>query len=545
MTKRLYREIRAYFTKVNWLLLLFLVLVLNVKLVIKIAALVIITIYRYRSVTWKNIRRQHLLYFYFGIVAIGLLNLIFNFGSVAPNYSIVFLFGVGLWMAAAAASFHLFEIIQNEKKEILHNTFTSFFVLHFSVVLLNLLRIMIECRSINPYTYKGLNQKYYLSTGDHLPGITWDSPVATALISAFALLYFLQRRQFALSLIAALCLSLIGSNLTNIFLAIVLAFVFIFRSDRIQKSFIVMQISILIIFLVRVSPRDNEYLGRVVYGIVSKTYDLPQKNESIEFIKTQPDSLLDPTDLNRKAAQLSIDSVNAIRARSMASRFSVEPQLVIKKDTAIVDKGFYQFKAQPSIEDRIRRYTAFMHEHYTTLQTDSLKAYYDWNKPGKWIAYLELYHFLKAYPGKILMGAGIGNFASRTAFKATTLGMAGSYPEKYRYIHPSFLNNHLYLYLYYHSQDQMKHAAANTPDSAYSQLLGEYGMLGMLCFLVLYVGYFIRRLRFMSYGLPLLLLLMMALSVEYWFEQLSVVILFEALLFLDIKSNVVKAEIEK
>jgi len=64
-------------------------------------------------------------------------------------------------------------------------------MLHIAVIFINLLLIIIETGSINPYTYKGLNQKYFISTGDAITGITFDSPVTTAFICAFGLLYFL------------------------------------------------------------------------------------------------------------------------------------------------------------------------------------------------------------------------------------------------------------------------------------------------------------------------------------------------------------------
>ena len=131
----------------------------------------------------------------------------------------------------------------------------------------------------------------------------------------------------------------------------------------------------------------------------------------------------------------------------------------------------------------------------------------------------------------------MANFSSRLAFKATILNTAGKYPARLEYINTDFLYNHLYLYLYYHSQDQSKHEAKNTPDAVYYQVAGEYGIAGMVCLLFLYFGFFIRRIPKRSFGLPLLLVLAGAFFAEYWFEQFSIVVLFELLLFLDIKQQ--------
>jgi hypothetical protein len=102
-----------------------------------------------------------------------------------------------------------------------------------------------------------------------------------------------------------------------------------------------------------------------------------------------------------------------------------------------------------------------------------------------------------------------------------------------RYIHPFFRDNYLYLYLHYQSSDQGQHSIVNKPDSVYGQLLGEYGLAGIACFFVFYVGFFIRGVRSFTYGLPLLLLVSAAFFTEYWFEELSIVVLFEFLMLLD------------
>jgi hypothetical protein len=74
----------------------------------------------------------------------------------------------------------------------------------------------------------------------------------------------------------------------------------------------------------------------------------------------------------------------------------------------------------------------------------------------------------------------------------------------------------------------------NKPDSVYGQLLGEYGLAGVVCFFLFYAGFFLRRARTLPYGLPLLLLLGASFFTEYWFEQLSVVVLFEFLMLLEL-----------
>ena len=57
----------------------------------------------------------------------------------------------------------------------------------------------------------------------------------------------------------------------------------------------------------------------------------------------------------------------------------------------------------------------------------------------------------------------------------------------------------------------------------------------MAAFVVLYLVYFLKHYKKLTYGIPLLALLLGLFFIDYWFEQLSIVILFELLLLLNIK----------
>lgn len=544
--RKTYQLCIDYFRQVNWTLLVFLVLMLNVKLAIKVIAILFILITNFKSITRINLRHQRLIFFYAAIIFIACINYVLQIRQATVNYSLAAFFGLSLWIMAAVAGFFVFTIIQKDTSERLHRTVELFFLLHIAAIGINLLLIVIETGALNPYTYKGMNQKYYISTGDFIRGIGFDSPVCTAMISAFGLLYFLYRQRFLFSLLAMGSLLLIGSNLTNLFLLVILVFTFFFKTSRVQKSFIALYIVLFIVFVTQVSPQNNEYMGRFAYKMLGKTYDLPKKNTSPDFIKKQPDSLLSFDQRREKIAKLFIDSLSATAAylknrstflgKNNINAYYAVLRFSEAKPPSEKEIIFNNYRASELTVGKINRYHEFFAEHY---QGDSLilTDKYNWNRPGKWVAGEQVVNFLREHPAKIPLGAGIANFSSRTAFKATGLDIAGSYPQQYSYISPLFLDNHLFLYIFYHAQPQPKHAAENTPDSTYYQLLGEYGVVGMLAFLLLYFGYFIKRLPRSGYSIPLLLLLLMAFSVEYWFEQLSIVVLAELLFFLAIADS--------
>jgi hypothetical protein len=170
---------------------------------------------------------------------------------------------------------------------------------------------------------------------------------------------------------------------------------------------------------------------------------------------------------------------------------------------------------------------------YQTLD----KSYAQSTYPGKVIAVMQTGNYLLQHPFYLLTGAGLGNFSSKVAFKATALHFAGGFPQRLAYIHPDFSSNHLSLYTYFFSKRANAHSIINTPNSVYDQLLSEYGFIGLTGFFILYISFFAKQYRKLTYGLPLLFLLSGFFLIDYWFEQLSIVVLFELLLFLNLKET--------
>jgi hypothetical protein len=104
-------------------------------------------------------------------------------------------------------------------------------------------------------------------------------------------------------------------------------------------------------------------------------------------------------------------------------------------------------------------------------------------------------------------------------------------------IEPAFSDHHLALYLAYFTRQERLHSVVHTPNSVYDQLAGEYGLAGLAALIFLYLGFYLKRARRLSYGLPMLVLLCGLFATDYWFEQLSIVIMFELLLFLNLKES--------
>jgi hypothetical protein len=269
--------------------------------------------------------------------------------------------------------------------------------------------------------------------------------------------------------------------------------------------------------------------------MIGKAYYLPPvKITTHEELKQMPDSVLTFEQKREKNGLLYIDSVSNI---IQATHPLVHEEDLLKPDSLTKEKKvFYEYRPTMQVKQKENRFFAFRIKNYLVSERDHLDSQYNWEKPGKLTAGLQLANLYKEHPSVKWLGAGVGNFSSRIAFKATGLEIGGRYPEKYTYLHPYFQHGHLYVYLYYHAQWQINHTAANTPDSTYYQMAGEYGVVGICLFVFLYGGYFLWKTRRSGYALPVVFLMLAAFSVEYWFERVSIVILFEFLVLLDLRT---------
>ena len=129
-----------------------------------------------------------------------------------------------------------------------------FFIINAIVSLLNIGLIIFKTGEINPYTYQGEYQKYFIGTGDFIKGITFDTSNTNAVLSAIGVIYFLIRKNPFMTLLCMAILLLTCSNFLNIILGLILILLFIFKSSRDQKSIIAVCFMFLVVFMVKVSP---------------------------------------------------------------------------------------------------------------------------------------------------------------------------------------------------------------------------------------------------------------------------------------------------
>ena len=536
--------IRRYTHGVDWRLLLLLVLVLNVKLFVKVLAIALFT-WMYRgSLFQKNNNRPIYTWFYVCMIVITLVNCLLNIPSLSLNYFFVALAGAGIWVLCGLVALLLIQFVQKNTIETLHATVSLFFIINALIGIGQLLFISLDTEHLNPYTYQGLQQKYFISTGDFITGISFDVATTNALINAMAIIYFLVRNRMASVLLCMAALLLSVSNFTNIVLLILFIYLFTFRSTRNQKSIIVVCLFMLVIFMVKISPQNNRYVKEVYARITGTKKAATEAPKQETPLKDRPDSLLSGEEKKQKKALFYLDSMalaslisgdNALYSpltnQGIAhTRMRSKPSLP-RED--IHSAPFQCLKDTTPVQKTLLAFASFSMTSFDTVLSHTKSR----TLPGKLMAYKQTFSFLAQRPRYLLTGTGTGNFSSKLAFRATGLQIAGGYPKRFVYISNHFLDNHLGLYLDYFSKDAELHSLTNSPDSVYDQLLSEYGLLGLLAFFFFYVRYFLKGATRNAATIPIIGIMAAAFCMGYWYEQLSIVIIFELLLLINKKET--------
>jgi hypothetical protein len=521
----------------DWKLLVFLLLFLNVKLAIKIPAIALIYILQFDFKFGFSLKNSRLPLFYPLMIVIATINFIIG-GQHNISYTIVWLTGISFWLLCILAIHQVKLSVEKNDTEVISRTIIVFFVLNALCSAFNLLSIIYEIHAINPYTYQGNYQKYFIGTGDYIKGITFDTSNTNAVLNAIGVIYFLDKKKPFMILICMATMLLTCSNFMNIVLLLILTVIFIFKSTRDQKSLIAACMVMLVVFMLKISPQNNQYVIQTTKYIFLKQ-DPGQQSQVLAVQTAIP--VLSPEEQKQKIAKTYLDSVsfasipkNKIIRPMFASTIpaTANGRIIIPGDD--INSAPYQSLTTTPIEQR--PLAAYINLHKADLPISGKDNYLSLT-PGKVLGLLQTVAFLHHHLSKVWMGAGMGNFSSKLAFRASGLGFSGSYPAKYIYIYHDFMVNHLDLYLNFFSRRAGYHSLTNSPFSVYDQVTSEYGLLGLLALILFYFGFFALRYQQLTYGIPLLFLMAAVFFVDYWFEQLSVIPFFELMLFLNISET--------
>jgi hypothetical protein len=473
------------------------------------------------------------------VIVIGILNWFLLAGFNNSNYTLAFLTGIFFWALCILAIHQVKLFVEQNSPAVIHQTIIAFFLLNALVSLGVFFMIVVKTGTINPYLYQAEYQKYFIGTGDYIRGISFDTSTTNAVLNAFGAIYFLMRKNALMALLCMIILLLTGSNLTNFLLAATLLFIFIFQSDKNQKSVIIICFLFLAIFLEKISPQNNNYVTNNLTEFFKMPVQKQIKYANILSIRERPDSTLSPDERKEKIATLYLDSLYRLREEYQQKIIAKDNFFSGKIEIPTADINTLPYQHKSIVTPVQKKMSEFIRLRSSELPISSDTNYHS-KLPGKIIALQQTINFFKQNPLKIVTGTGVGNFSSKLAFKTTGFNVAGGYPEKYIYLNPAFVSNHLDLYLYYFTKEDGRHSIINNPNSVYEQVLSEYGILGLGTFIFFYLGFFIKKFKVATYGIPMIAFLSAIFFVDYWFEQLPIVVFFELLVFLNLKDSVNK-----
>lgn len=532
LPQKLYNVIDKSTRTIDWRLLVFLVLVLNIKLVVKLIAVILIYILRPDFHFKFKLRGTRLPLFYPIVAVIAILNFFIFRDYLQSKLIYVLIAGLGVWGIIILISHQLKLSVEQTDPRILHNTMTVFFLLNVFVSALTYISLVLETGSINLYQYQGDFQKYFIGTGDMIKGISFDTSTTNAFINGIAVLYFLSRGKFGWAILCMITLLFTGSNFTNLLLIVVLLYVFITNANKIVKSVVIVCFVAVAIFLTKVSPENNQYIINVFKQFSSQkkttnpkskfkadsgTRELTFEEQRIKFAKEYLDSL-----------SIELRKRKIIRPDKRYSNIKVD---ILKQN---LNAPSNQRKLDTS---EVQRSVLKSLKHSFDLAEIDTAKFAKGKLPGKILAFQQTINFLKRNPSYLPFGTGMGNFSSKLAFRTTGIQIAGSYPKSISRIDKKFRENHLLLWYSYFSKDIELHSVTNTPNSVYDQMLSEYGLVGILALVIFYFGFFAKKVKSTSYLWPVLFFMAGSFVMEYWFEQLSIVLIFELLLFFEIKEQ--------
>lgn len=163
------------------------------------------------------------------------------------------------------------------------------------------------------------------------------------------------------------------------------------------------------------------------------------------------------------------------------------------------------------------------------------------NPPRKIISFNQTIAELVSDIRAFLFGFGPGNFSSRGAFFAGG-EYVDWYPSSLQYKSEVFSKNHFTLWNDSVLRLPFSDGTANQPFSVYNKIFGEYGILGFLSLIFIYLKnlYYSTRNNF-AYKKILIILLLGYFLLDYWFEYISIIIFFE--IFISLPPELLKNKV--
>lgn len=459
-------------------LVLIICLIAQYSFLLKFLGLAVLLFLNFNSI--KSIRLKSIPLFYTLIPTIELI----KFFTLDPNFSkghiIQMIIGIIYWLASLVVCWTIFKRVRENEPDTIYNSLKFFVLLNFSISIFQYIKICLAEGVINPYN-TGHHHPFGVSSGDMITGLLQGVHLTNVFVNLLLILFFIDKRNLTFSCLSLIPFLLCGSNYGTMLLFLCLGIYFLLSNKKIyafKSSFFIF--SIIIAFYWFVTPYNAYHTLSKLESIITKK---PVVDE--EYQKEMDQKIISAYQVNQ---------------------------------------GKLNNDERETIERMKKR--------------EGLKLY-DFNRePGKKTSYTQTFHLLKSESKYLLFGAGLGKFSSNIAFNFSGVvdnsSMNRLFPE---YQSPLFAQNHRTIYEYLKTTHVVFHSESNKPFSVYNQLLGEYGLIGLLLFIFAYLLYFLKRVDKRSHAIPIIVALLFAINLNYFIEGLNLFLFFELIMFMNIKEK--------
>jgi hypothetical protein len=467
--------------------LLFLLTISSNKVYLKVVALILIFALRPK---FDFLFSKKIPLFYPLLVILTTFQFLFLGHDFSANHLMAFMIGIFYWIMCYAYMYQTYMFININSIARINNTIATLLCLNFVLCVFNYFQVCVNADSLFPFLQYGGD--YGASTGDYITGLFGQPSYINSMVCAFFAIYYLHTKNTGLFFLSTLCLILPFANIiTLIFLALIILYG-VFSRDSVQRILVLTNVILCLIIYACVSP-DN-------YNYLKKTIGL---------------SVLDEREI--------MPSVLVGETKNAAARTASRQSKYVNDSSAADQKIF--------MTDRLFLFNRNYDEYTTYYPIDFTKS------PGKKIAVLQTISFLKHNPIEAVFGAGVGNFSSRLAFQLSGRDSSRLFSKLPKYCSGYYFKNSLLIYDIMISLPMEYRSIKHFPNNFLSQLLGEYGLLGLILFIGFYVVFFYKKTGNRLFFLTLLACTTSFLLLDNLYEYFNVMVVFELLLFLNIKEQ--------
>ena len=506
--------IKRSIKETDWIFLIFLLIFLN-QSNFSLKTIGILFIYIARPNLKFGLMKGRMPLFYLLIIGISVLNYLLFIRDFSFPYFAAFGMAMLLWTYSFLA-FHQIKLSVEKYGSKSYTTICVFTVLNFIFSILQLGNLIRITGKLNPY--RGLDFPYGLSSGDNIYGIYMQNSLYNVMTCAMLAIYFLYKKNYLLCLLSVTTLMLVFANTDTIIFIVALtlilivglvnilvrnkgnnSFVKIIENATPPGNFALVIVALFIyigILSFIISPENITYTAK---SFVSKINQGTSKEEKKKFFEMEQKSI----------------SFN-------------KNEIIDNSDSVPEEKRNDSIKVVMPVRQNYHR---FFNEKV------DLSNQYVHNFKGKKLSLMETYQYLISSPATLFMGAGPVRFSSLTAQKMSGYDSSRIFMK----ILPHFSTreyeeNHKLLIKVRVENPPQYRSSINWPDCFANQLFGEYGIIGFLLFLIFYIYYFVKRIRFWTYGFGISMMLVPFSFFCYVFEPFSVIIIYELLMLIDMKS---------